>query len=138
MSTHYKPPFARMRQIKQNAGPPMSKDPVSVLDAITQMTEPPHPLEETVFVVEEPEALIEDPLTPVEVLPVPMDAPPVEEPEPVAKVMDLPPPLPATPKKPDLTKMNKTELAIIAANKGIPISDEMTKAQIVAAIRSAE
>ena len=112
----YHPPFARMRQIKRDTvrperdpAPVPTPEPANVSEALAQT--PP----EAVYVIEEP-------------------TPPEPEPVVVERTIKLPEPEAKTKFNP---QMKKSELVVIAANLNIPISDEMTKAQILDALKAA-
>lgn len=115
----YHPPFARMRQIKRDTvRPERDPAPANVTEALAQT--PP----EAVYVIEEP-------------------TPPEPEPVVVERAIKLPEPEPEPEPEPVEAKakfnpqMKKSELVVIAANLNIPISDEMTKAQILDALKAA-
>jgi hypothetical protein len=119
MST-YKPPFARMRQIKRDA-PVRGGTPVNVEDAIDRLPAVPMP----VFVVEEPEQ------PPAEEPAVTVTQP---EPEPVEAVASQPVAAPLGIKFNPQAK--KADLLAIATAAGLAVDDTMTKAQIIAALQA--
>ncbi len=133
----YLPPFARMRQIKRDTVRP-ERDPVPV------PTEPPANVSEAlaqtpeaVYVIEEPE-VAERTIKPVEVVvPEPVEPEPAPEPVVPEPVVPEPAPVEPEPKVKAHPQMKKSELVVIAANLGLPLSDEMTKAQILDAIKAA-
>ena len=107
----YKPPFARMRQIRRDAPPPMSRSVPNVEAALARRIE-------TVFVVEEPEIPIEEVAAPVEVEP--------DEPE--------------EPKKDPpkfYLQMKKYDLLSAALGMGLAVDDGFTKTQILNALKVA-
>ena len=132
----YQPPFARMRQIKRDASryrqdsEPVqlserapSPEPANVTEALAQT--PP----EAVYVIEEPEPVVTEKTVELPVVT-------VEEPaqEPV-----LEPVLDETGAEPAKyhPQMKKGDLVVAAANLGITVTDEMTKAQILEALKTA-
>lgn len=133
----YHPPFARMRQIKRDAPPPLSKPappPVNV-EAALAVTAP-----ETVIVVEEP-------ASPPPVVKM-VDAVLYDQkgrsllqstalPEPPALVVTPPPvPEPVVVEVPKFNpQMKKSELLLIAQNAGLDVTEMMTKNQILAALQ---
>ena len=128
----YQPPFARMRQIKRDASryrqdsEPVqlserapSPEPANVTEALAQT--PP----EAVYVIEEPEPVVTEKTVELPVVT-------VEEPaqEPVLDETG------AEPVKYH-PQMKKGDLVVAAANLGITVTDEMTKAQILEALKTA-
>ena len=129
----YRPPFARMRQIRRNAPPPLDKStPINVEAAIAQAPE-------SVLVVEE--APDEKPPTPAPAPPPMMGAvvKPSEAPVEEAPVEEAPveeAPVEEEASDPDIIwslNMRKAELIAIAKKMGVDTTD-MTKKQIVAAL----
>ena len=109
----YKPPFARMRQIRRDAPPPIDwNQPANVEAALAQVPPPVEPEPEAVFVIEEP----------APVVPAPVDEDPEVKDEKV---------------KPDWSpQMKKAGLLSVALGMGLDVSESMTKGQIVAALQS--
>lgn len=142
MST-YHPPFARMRQIKRDTPPRSPRDmaPVEV-PAPANVTEALAVTPEAVYVIEEPEIIektLELPVVTVEE-PIVLDETDIED---VAS--STPPPVPepppvTAPQAPEPPKyhpqMKKGELVMVAANMGVAVTDEMTKAQILDALKA--
>lgn len=134
----YKPPFARMREIRQNRPLRASQaDPVNVEDALDRMPVP-------VFVVEEPEQpSIEEPAV-VITQPEPVVEVETIEPEPVVEVEAIEPvvaePEVIKPVRP--IKFNpqakKADLIALARSEGLVVDDTMTKAQIIVVLQAAQ
>ena len=121
----YKPPFARMRQIRRDAPPPMSRSVPNVEAALARRIE-------TVFVVEEPEIPIEEVAAPIEEV-----AAPIEE---VAAPVEVEPDEPEEPKKDPpkfYLQMKKYDLLSAALGMGLAVDDGFTKTQILNALKVA-
>ena len=114
----YKPPFARMRQIRRDAPPPMSRSVPNVEAALARRIE-------TVFVVEEPEIPIEEVAAPIAEVAAPVEVEPDEPEEPKKD----PPKF--------YLQMKKYDLLSAALGMGLAVDDGFTKTQILNALKVA-
>lgn len=135
MTSRYLPPSSRMRQIRRDAPPPLPQGPQFVQGAQDRALKAESAkAPEAVFVIEEP--VVDEP---VMEMPFPEVAMPFFDVDTLPEPEVVPPPEPkaARPAEPFHAQMKKSDLVVIAANMGVPLSDEMTKAQILMALKAA-